>query len=473
MTERITNRFARNAGMSIIEVIIVIVIGGILATTALRFLGNVSEEGRLAETKHEMDALARGIVGDERIESGHTRTDFGYVGDVGAFPPTLDALLNNPGGFATWKGPYVGNRFEQNGNDFKTDAWGQVYAYSGGVAITSTGSGAGVVRELGGTINDYLSNTVTGVVLDADGSSPGTDYADSVYITLFYPDGTGGITAASTTVDAGGSFRFNNIPIGNHTIELIYAPTADTLVQYVTVTPHSSPNVVFRFPSNVWYQSPSTLTTGLVAHWKLDDGSGTTAADASGSGYHGTLVNMNPAGAWVTGKIGGALEFDGSNDYVDIGNSLSPVNNFTVAAWVNPAKSDINLEIISKGNDGTDTQWELTTSTPAGQVDFRAVLSGVGSSGVRSTQSLPVGSWTFLVGTYDGTSWRIYWNGALDKISTMPGPVVTSSALYIGAIDNAGSPGKFWEGLIDDVRLYDRVLTNSEIQSLYLNGGGV
>ncbi len=472
MIEDVKHKISRNSGLSIIEVIIVIVIGGILATTALRFLGNVSESGRLAETKHEMDALVRGIVGDERIESAHTRTDFGYVGDVGAFPPSLDALWSNPGSFATWKGPYVGNRFEQNGNDFKTDAWGQAYSYSGGVTITSTGSGSNVVRDLGGRLNDYLSNSVSGVVLDADGSTPGPDYADSVYLILYYPNGAGGITAATGTVAAGGYFEFTGVPIGSHTVELIYTPTGDTLIQYVTVTPHSSPNIIFRFPANVWFYTPATLTSGLVAYWKLDDGSGTTATDASGNGYHGTLVNMNPGTDWVSGKIGVALDFDGSNDYVDIGSGLSPLTDFTVAAWVNPVKSDVDLHIISKGNNGTNTQWELTTSTVSGQVDFRAWSSGTGPSGVRSTLSLPVGSWTHVVGTYDGTTWRIYWNGVLDNTSTMPGPVATAYNIYIGAVDIVGSPGQFWEGLIDDVRIYDRVLTDSEIQSLYLLGGG-
>jgi hypothetical protein len=214
------------------------------------------------------------------------------------------------------------------------------------------------------------------------------------------------------------------------------------------------------------------LTNGLIAHWKLDDASGTTASDASGNGYHGTLVNMNPATDWVTGQINGALDFDGSNDCVNIGNSLSNVTNFTVAAWANPSSSGIDRQIVSKGNDGSNTQWELKTATSAGHVDFRAWRSGVGASGVRTQLPLPVGAWTHLVGIYDGTYWRIYWNGLYDSVSTMPGPVATSYNIYIGAVDINGSPGQFWRGLVDDVRIYDRVLTESEIQSLYLLGGG-
>ena len=73
----------------------------------------------------------------------------------------------------------------------------------------------------------------------------------------------------------------------------------------------------------------------LVAHWRLDEGSGTTANDTSGHNHHGTLFGDTQ---WVTGYFGGALAFDGSGDYVDI--EFSPelaLNEFTVSAWVNIA----------------------------------------------------------------------------------------------------------------------------------------
>jgi hypothetical protein len=75
------------------------------------------------------------------------------------------------------------------------------------------------------------------------------------------------------------------------------------------------------------------VSANLVAHWKFDDGSGTTAQDSSGNGYDGTLFGEPK---WVAGQIGGALEFDGTNDYVElpIGSLISSLTSSTFATWV-------------------------------------------------------------------------------------------------------------------------------------------
>ena len=72
----------------------------------------------------------------------------------------------------------------------------------------------------------------------------------------------------------------------------------------------------------------------LVAHWKLDDGSGTTAIDSSGNGNDGTFVG-DPQ--WVAGKLGGALDFDGDGDYVDFGNDtiFDITDAFSLTLWIN------------------------------------------------------------------------------------------------------------------------------------------
>src|SRR5258706_16194343 len=74
--------------------------------------------------------------------------------------------------------------------------------------------------------------------------------------------------------------------------------------------------------------------SGLVGYWKLDDALGITAADSSGSGNPGTLIN---GPLWTPGKVGTALSFDGVNDYVDLNNSpsLNPSTQITLAAWIN------------------------------------------------------------------------------------------------------------------------------------------
>ncbi|MEA2031894.1 MAG: type II secretion system protein, partial [candidate division Zixibacteria bacterium] len=92
---------------------LVIIIIGILSTVALRSVNTITDTAKIEETKQELEALSFAIAGNPDIQNNGIRTDFGYVGDVGSLPPNLDALFSNPGSYATWNGPYIGNRFTQ------------------------------------------------------------------------------------------------------------------------------------------------------------------------------------------------------------------------------------------------------------------------------------------------------------------------------------------------------------------------
>jgi hypothetical protein len=229
----------------------------------------------------------------------------------------------------------------------------------------------------------------------------------------------------------------------------------------VSVSPGADVYGEYRSPHNIW--QASSVNLGLVAHWKLDDGSGSTASDAGGNGYHGTLVNMADS-QWVTGHVSGALRFDGINDYVTAGSAMPYSNIITVAAWVKPASLAVDRQIVSEGYNGVITQWELKTSSAGGRVSFRHWAPG--EVGVQSVHSLTVGVWTHVAGTYDGTTWRIYWNGVLDNQNVNSGIIETNRRVMIGAVDINGTAGQFWHGEIDDVRVYDRVLTTDELAAL-------
>ncbi|MFQ5606678.1 MAG: hypothetical protein ACE5GA_01930, partial [Candidatus Zixiibacteriota bacterium] len=183
-----------------------------------------------------MERLSDAIVGDPDLISGGVRTDYGYVGDVGALPASLDNLVTNPGGYSTWDGPYVRDNFNENANDFKTDPWNTNYVYTGGLTIQSTGSGSNITRQFANSNGDLLSNTVRGVILDRDGAPPGAESAN-IAVTVTHPDGAGGLTTTTVTPNSSGSFTISGIPMGNQSIRSVYSTQNDTAETFISVAP--------------------------------------------------------------------------------------------------------------------------------------------------------------------------------------------------------------------------------------------
>lgn len=246
----------KNRGYTLIELILVIVIIGILASIAVQSLKISDENQRFERTVDEMEMLARAVVGDERLVSGGIRTDFGYMGDVGSLPPNLDALVTNPGGYATWSGPYIRSNFVENSEDYKRDAWNNPYTY-GGLTISSPGGGSSITKQFANSNSSLISNTIYGIVRDQTGCPP-WDSASNVTITIYYPDGSGSTTSSSTSPARSGEFSFiNSIPIGLHLIRGVVAGVNDTAAKYIAVNPDSRAYTELRFPSFLWGGSGS------------------------------------------------------------------------------------------------------------------------------------------------------------------------------------------------------------------------
>lgn len=250
----------KEQGFTLIEVVLVVVILGILSTVAIRGLTITVNKGRFDATTAEMEKLARAIAGDERLVSGGFRTDFGYVGDVGALPPNLNALVTNPGGYSTWEGPYFQVDFTENPEDYERDAWNELYTYSGGVTIVSSGGGSAMTKQFANSASDLTSNTVNGVVRDSELSPPGHG-ASNVGVTIQYPDGAGSVTSASTSPNSSGEFSFvNSIPIGLHLIRATVGGVTDTVAKYLAVYPGKKTITELRFPANLWSGSAAPIS---------------------------------------------------------------------------------------------------------------------------------------------------------------------------------------------------------------------
>lgn len=236
------------SGFTLIELVMVIVIVGILAAVATVQLSRTTETARHEATQVELDALAAAIVGDPTLTADGARSDFGYVGDIGALPPNLNALASNPG-LGTWRGPYIKGDFAAG--DYLKDGWNVAYTYRD-TLLRSTGSGANIDKVFATNRATLLSNVVIGYLYDADHQTPGTVYRDSVTIRLTYPNGAGGMASPATAPDAGGRFTFSGVPIGNHQVRIIYTPDSDTMMIPVCIMPGIVTRLDVNFPADLW-----------------------------------------------------------------------------------------------------------------------------------------------------------------------------------------------------------------------------
>jgi hypothetical protein len=205
---------------------------------------------------------------------------------------------------------------------------------------------------------------------------------------------------------------------------------------------------------------------GLVSHWRLDETGGYRAYDRAG-GNDGSLYG-GPRWLSVGGLSGGALELDGVDDYVDCGNdvSLDITDEITVAAWVktsdagngefNPYVTKGDFAFGLKHEGGNNIEFVIYNDA-----DWRTVWYAVDSNFNDD--------WHHLAGTYDGNDLMLYIDGALEANSTYAGSIDSSgAAVYIGS--NQEQAGRFYEGLIDDVRIYNYALSGEEIGGLLCSG---
>ncbi len=225
------------SGMTLIEIIIVIIIIGIIAGISTRSIRRINENSKFNETLAEMETLAEAIVGSPTVIQNNIRIDFGYVGDTGVMPPTIDDLFSNVSTVTGWDGPYVDLGYSGDPDYFKRDAWGNNYTYilpaapAGTPQILAAADGDTITRDIAGSVNAILNNQVRIRPYDVDGNMiNGSNGVTEIY----YSGAWNSVPYQSSE----GYFEITTVPIGLHQVRVISA--ADTAYKAFSIIPASS-----------------------------------------------------------------------------------------------------------------------------------------------------------------------------------------------------------------------------------------
>jgi hypothetical protein len=198
----------------------------------------------------------------------------------------------------------------------------------------------------------------------------------------------------------------------------------------------------------------------LAGWWRLDEGSDNLANDSSGNGNLG-VIQGTPT--WVPGILDGALQFNGTDCYVNCGNgpSLQMQNQITMAFWIKTPGFTRNwAAIITKG----DASWRMSRSSETGNSVHMGIggTTTVGNPWFDASKPIADNAWHHIAGVYDGTTARIYIDGVESASREATGQLATNSNnVLIG--ENEGGTGRLLSGTLDDVRIYSRGLAAEEI----------
>ena len=457
--------------------------------------GVVELNGAIYGTATSGGAHAFGVVyrwsADEGLSAVHE-----FDGSSGDGPNTTLAVANDGSLFGTTFGPQGGVvyrlSFENAAASLSVAPGSAIYGGSATLAATLTASGAplasaeiafslnGVpvgtaVTDAGG-LASLLNVSVAG--LDA-GSNPGAiaaTFAGTGSIPGAAGQGDLTITRAVPTIamnDA--SYVYDGLP---HAAVASLTGVGGATLAPLTFTYNGgaaapiepgSYAVIASYEGSTNYEAASATATitispaaaglnGLVAAYAFEEGSGRLAGDASGRGHAGRIKRSQ----WVAnGRFGGALDFDGVNDWVTVADEadLNMQAAITIEAWVKPRSLSGWNTIVLKEGDGRMAYALYANDSvprPAGYVRVNFV-----DQSAAGRNPLPLNAWTHVAMTYSGTVVRLYVNGAEAGRRSVSGKIQsTNGPLRIGG--NA-IWGEFFNGTIDEVRIYKRELSVSEI----------
>ncbi len=231
---------------------------------------------------------------------------------------------------------------------------------------------------------------------------------------------------------------------------------------------------------------PISIGFGMVGHWDFNEGTGNTIGDSTPSDNDGILFG----GTWVDGVDGGGIYLDGIDDYISVGNddSLNPENGVTLSVWFKP------ISYVGYGNDVIVTkgysshvdpyyQYHLGISgdlrnkgTP-GSFTFYVTVDDTMYEVHSNANTWTAGTWYHVVGTFDGSKLALYVNGALKSSLSIPSALSMTDYNQdirfgrfnnlIGGTAGTGDIDAYTPGTIDEIRIYERGLSEKEVNDIY------
>jgi hypothetical protein len=360
----------------------------------------------------------------------------------------------------------VGVQFLLDGVNLGAEDVASPYAVSWNTATTTNGS-----HNLTATARDAAGNTTTSavavVIVNNDIEGP---------VVTVDPPATspvsGTITIAATASDniavAGVQFLLDGVNLGTEDLTAPYSVSWSTAG--TTNGAHAITARARDAAGNTTTSSAVTFTVlnnNLVASYAFSENTGTVTNDNSGNGNNGVLTN---GPTWsAAGKFGSAILFDGTNDLVNINdvNSLDLTNGMTLEAWVNPSNLTDYKTVLCKENGSTNLAYALSannnTSGSANQRPNTRIRIGTSTTTVTGTSKLALNTWTHIASTFNGSVLRLYINGVQVSSTNVSGNITTTTNLL--RIGGSSALAQYFTGLIDEVRIYSRALTQAEIQT--------
>ena len=217
--------------------------------------------------------------------------------------------------------------------------------------------------------------------------------------------------------------------------------------------------IVLTLVSSLHPLQAQTPIPGLVAAYSFDEGSGPNANDGSGNAFTGVIAGAT----WTSaGKYGNALSFNGTSNWVTVpdSNNLDLINGMTLEAWVFPTSTTGVRDILIKEGSNIDV-YNLYARNGAGRPESNVFVGGTNRAAQGTVLATNV--WTHVAGTYNGATVRLFINGAQVASTAFSGSIATSA----GPLRIGGNSiwGEFFQGRIDEIRIYNRALTQAEIQA--------